>query len=71
MVLALFQIIMILLKTRKLGAEKTGFNTLSPFSSARFLQPAFFSPIKELLPETSNRYVLPPAEFQADCNYSG
>jgi hypothetical protein len=32
------------LKTRKLGAEENGFHTLSPLSSARFLQPAFFSP---------------------------
>ncbi|HNH83946.1 MAG TPA: hypothetical protein PL157_16365, partial [Acidobacteriota bacterium] len=32
------------LKTRKLGAEKTRFNTLRPFSSARLLQPCVFRP---------------------------
>ncbi|HNC46085.1 MAG TPA: hypothetical protein PLU80_18100, partial [Acidobacteriota bacterium] len=32
------------LKTRKLGAEESKFNPLSPMFSARLLQPVFFSP---------------------------
>jgi hypothetical protein len=32
------------LKTRRLGAEENGINTLSPMFSARLLQPVIFSP---------------------------
>ena len=52
------------LKTRKLGAEESEFNPLSPMFSARLLQPVFFSP-------SSSARLLQPVVFSPSSSAPG